>query len=107
MQRRTFRTRSDWAARHIWNSADRRRVLDAALGPQPVETATDAELRAGPDITVETLAVIAHLLDDAHHPVLGQAELLAIGAFGADEPPDLRLVRFERLIDILRRHAEF
>src|SRR5216683_1446865 len=85
----------------------RRRVLDPALGPQPVETAADAELRACPHIALETLAVIAHLPDDAHHPVLGEAELLAIGAFGADQPPDLGLVRFQRLVDILGGHAEF
>src|SRR5216684_2639250 len=87
-------------------STNRRRVLDPPLGPQAVETAADAELRAWPDVAVEALAVVADLLDDAHHPVLGQAELLAVGAFGADEPPDLRLGRFQRLIDILGGDAE-
>src|SRR6267142_6822392 len=56
-------------------STNRRRVLDTPLGPQPVETAADAELRAWPDVAIEALAVVADLLDDAHHPVLGQAEL--------------------------------
>ena len=58
-------------------SPDRRRVLDAALGPEPVEAAADAELGAGADIALEHLAVVADVLDDAHDPVLGQAELLA------------------------------
>src|SRR5262245_48033695 len=76
------------------NLPDRRRILDAALGPQPVDAAADAELRPRPHVAVEHLAVIADLLDDAHRPILGQAELLAEIAFDAKEPPDLRLIRF-------------
>src|SRR6266853_4778755 len=87
-------------------SPDRRRILDAALGPQPVETARDAELRSGPDIAVEHFAVIADMLDDAHDPVLGQAELLAVSAFGSQHPLDLRLRRLHGFIDRLRRHAQ-
>ena len=51
--------------------------MDAALGPEPVDAAADAELRARPDVALEYFAVVADLLDDAHHPVLGQTELLA------------------------------
>ena len=69
-------------------SADRRRVLDAALGPQLVQAALDLERRALPDVAFEHLAVIADMLDDADGPVLGQAELLAVIAFGADEALD-------------------
>src|SRR5262249_35821663 len=89
------------------SSADRRRILDAALGPQVVEPAGEAELGARADVALEHFAVIAYRLDDAHHPVLGQAELLAQIAFGADQPPDVRLVRLERLIEGFRRDAEF
>src|ERR1700688_4465930 len=85
---------------------DGRRILDAALGPQPVEAAADAELRAGPYIALEHLAVIADLLDDAHDPVLGQAQLLAINAFGSQQPLDLRLRRLHGFIDRLRRYAQ-
>ena len=60
------------------SSPDRRRVLDAALGPEPVEPAGDAELGGGPDIALEHLAVVADVPDDADHPILGQPDLLAI-----------------------------
>src|ERR1700730_15908345 len=87
-------------------SPDWGRILDAALGPQPVEAAGDAELRAGADIALEHLAVIAHLLDDARHPVLGQPELLAVSAFGPDQPLDLGLLRLQGVVDGLARHAQ-
>src|SRR5262245_59834252 len=76
------------------SSPDRRRVLNAALGPQPVDAAADAEARAGPDIAVEALTVIADMLDDAHRPILGQPELLAEIALGPDQTSDLGHVRF-------------
>src|ERR1700692_3439810 len=85
---------------------DRRRILDAALGPEPVEAAADAELRPGPHVAIEHFAVIADLLDDAHDPVLGQAELLAVGALGPQHPLDLRLRRLHGFIDGLRRYAQ-
>src|SRR5262245_36673684 len=74
------------------SSPDRRRVLDAALGPQPIDAAADAELRPGAHVAFEHLAVIPDLLDDAHRPVLGQTELLAEIAFDAQETSDLRLI---------------
>src|SRR5215467_4662711 len=87
-------------------SPDRRRVLNATLGPQPVDATTDAEPRTAPDIALEDLTVVADMLDDAHHPVLGQAELLAEIALGPDQPLDLRHVRLQRFIHILGIHAE-
>src|SRR5262249_31594601 len=88
------------------NSAHRRRVLDAALGPEPVDAAADAELRARSYIALEYFAVVADLLDDAHHPVLGQAKLLAEIALDAQEAPDLGLVRLQCFVDVLGGYAE-
>src|SRR5499427_11105648 len=88
-------------------SPDRRRVLNATLGPQPVDAAADAEPRAAPDIALEDFTIVADMLDDAHHPVLGQAELLAEIALGPDQSLDLGHVRFQRFIHILGIHAEF
>src|ERR1039458_8069652 len=83
-----------------YRSADRRRVLDAALVPQFVQTAVDFQRRVLPDIAFERLAVIADELDDADRPVLAQAQLLAVIAFGADETLDFRIGRFRHFIDI-------
>src|SRR5262245_57615232 len=88
-------------------SAYRRCVLDAALGPEPVDAATDAELGARAHIAVEHFTIIADLLDDANHPILGQPELLAEITLDAQQPPDLRLVRLRRLVDVSGGYAEF
>src|SRR5260370_25407841 len=79
----------------IANSSDRRRVLDAALGPEPVDAAADAELRARSHIALEYFAVAADLLDDAHRPVLGQTELRPEIALPAPQAPDLPVLRVE------------
>src|SRR6266702_331805 len=86
-------------------SPDGRRILDAALVPEPVEAAADAELRSGSHIALERFAVIADELDDAHDPVLGQTELLAEGSFGSHQSLDLGLRGFQHVIDRLRRYA--
>src|SRR5262245_9338533 len=88
------------------NSPHRRRVLDAALGPEPVDATADAELRARSHVALEYFAVVADLLDDAHDPVLGQAKLLAEIALDAQQAPDLRLVRLQCFVDILGGYAE-
>src|SRR5215813_1575806 len=88
------------------NSPHRRRVLDAALGPEPVNAAADAELRTRSHVAFEHFAVVADLPDDAHHPILGQAELLAEITLDAQEAPDLGLVRFERFVDVLGGYPE-
>src|SRR5882757_11300321 len=44
--------------------ADRRGVLQAALGPQLVEAALDLERRSHADVAVEAFAVVADLLHD-------------------------------------------
>src|SRR5439155_4607854 len=97
---------------HRWRrpmrSADRRRVLNAALVPELIEAAGNSELGAGTDVAIERFAVIADRLDDADHPILGQAELLTEIAVGAEHPLELRLVRrFRQVIDVLLGDAKF
>src|ERR1043166_6448152 len=86
-------------------SPDRRRVLDAALGPQRVEAALDLERGALAHVALEHLAVVADVLDDAYRPILGQPELLAVVALGTDELFDVGIVRAERLADVLLGEA--
>src|SRR5262249_57911650 len=79
-------------------SADRWRVLDSALVPEVVQAAGDRELGAGADVTVEGLAVISDMLDDADHPVLGEAELFAEIAVTAEHALEFRLVGLGHLV---------
>jgi len=58
--------------------ADRRSVLQAALGPQRILAAGDLERRALADIALEHLAVVTDLLDDRVDPLLVDAERLAM-----------------------------
>src|ERR1700689_4161260 len=76
----------------------RRRVLDAAGAPELVEATRNLELRSASDIALVDFAVIADMADDAHRPVVGQSEVLAVAAFGADQPHHVGLLRFQRLI---------
>src|ERR1700721_4201096 len=86
-------------------SPDRRRVLDAAGVPELIESARNPELRSAADIALIDFAVIADMPDDARGPVLGQAEVLAIGAFGSDHAHHVRLLRFQRLVAVFRGNA--
>src|ERR1700709_1150037 len=88
-------------------SADRRRVLNSALVPELIEAAGNAELRTSADVAVESFAIIADRLHDPGHPILGDTELFAEIAVGAEYPLELRLVRFGHLIDILLGNPEF
>src|SRR4029079_17080028 len=72
--------------------ANRDAVLQAALGPLGVLTALDLQARAFADVPLEGLAVVAHMLDDAHSPVVGQAGSLTELALGAEKTLDLRVV---------------
>src|SRR5260370_26142009 len=79
---------------------NRRRVLDAAGVPELVEAARNLELGLAADIAIVNLAVIADMADDAHRPVLGQPEVLAVSAFGADQPHHIRLLRLQGFVDV-------
>src|SRR6185312_2536490 len=88
-------------------SPDRRCVLDAAGVPELVEAARNPELRSAADIAIIDFTVIADMADDARGPIPGQAEVFAIGAFGSNQPHHIRLLRFQRFVDVLRCDAEF
>src|SRR5215467_4476679 len=70
-------------------SAHRRRVHDAALGPQRVQAARDLERRVLSDVALEHLAVVPDMLDDAVDPVLGEAELLAERVLRPEQAADV------------------
>src|SRR5581483_3000744 len=82
-------------------SADRRRVLDSALVPELVQSASDLQPGAGADIAIERLAVVTDRLDDAVEPVLGQPELFAEIAVDPKGAFDVRLVGLRHLVDVL------
>src|SRR5687767_13021909 len=76
--------------------SDWRGIHQAALVPQPVQPALEAErLQVG----VEALAVVAHLLDDVVGPLVVDAEHLADVAGGADEALDVRIGAGGLLVD--------
>src|SRR5215218_9054280 len=80
---RTARTRSaDWDS-----------ILQSAVRPERVKAALDLERRTLADVALEDLAVVAHVLDDPHHPVVRQADGFAEFPLRAEETLDLRVVR--------------
>src|SRR3954452_9459769 len=83
-------------------SPHRRRVLHATDVPELVHAARDLQLRLLADVALIHLAVIADVADDANGPVLGQAELLAVIAFSADQPHHFRLLRLHGFLNVLR-----
>src|ERR1700722_2542459 len=85
---------------------DRRRVLDAAVDPQFVQSARDAELRFRAEIALEYLAVVAGRFHRRDRPGRRKAQLFAEVAFGPDEAPDLGLLRLQGVIDRLGADAE-
>src|SRR3974390_3339221 len=91
---------------HRARLADRRRVLDAALVPKPVEAAVDLQRRAFADIALEHLAVVTDALHNPDGPVAGQSELLAEIAFRADKALDLGARGFHHFVHVLRRDSE-
>src|SRR3954468_2709985 len=84
-----------------------RRGLNPARAPPRIQPARDLELRSFADVALVDLAIIADMADDAGGPVLGQAEVFAVGALGADQAHHVRFLRLERLVDVLRGDAEF
>src|SRR5260221_149942 len=87
-------------------SADRWRVLDATLAPEIVEAAGDAELGAGADIAIEGFAVVADRFDDPRYPILGEAELFAEIAVGAEGALEFGLVGLGHVVDVVLGDAE-
>src|SRR5690606_10340279 len=77
------RRRAPRGARPVSRSAERHRVLDAALGVEGVQAALEAERR---EVLLEQLAIIAAGLDGVHGPVVRQADHRAVLALGAEHP---------------------
>src|SRR5262245_2643204 len=91
----------------IFALADRRGVLQAALGPQRVLAAGDLERRALADVALEHLAVVTDLLDDVVDPLLVDAERLAHARRDAEDALDGRVVALQHLVDVLGGDAVF
>src|SRR5215468_6174222 len=87
--------------------ADRRRVLQAALGPQIVQAAVDFQHRAGTDVALEALAVVPDLLDDVVDPLLVDPQRLAHARRHAEDALDRRIVAFQHVVDVLGIDAVF
>src|SRR4051812_44937694 len=95
-------------SRLAWNfSPDRRRVLNPAGAPELIEPARNLELGFAADVAFIDFAVIADMPDDARGPIPRQPKLLAVGAFGADQPHHIGFLRLQRFVDILGGNAEF
>src|SRR5262249_6753108 len=73
-------------------------VLQAALGPQPVEPALDLEQRAHADIALVAFAVVPDLLDDVVDPLLVDSQRLAHPGGNAEDALDCRIVAFQHVV---------
>ncbi len=80
--------------------------MQATLGPESVLAALDLQARAFADVLLEDLAVVAHVLDDTHSPVVGQADGLTELALGAEQAFDLRVLGGLHLLDVGLGDAE-
>src|SRR3954447_20457848 len=69
-------------------STERYRVHQAAVGPQRVLAALELEGRVLADIALEAVAVVPDLLDDVVHPLLVDADRLAVARCDAEEALD-------------------
>src|SRR3954468_23240925 len=85
------------------SSADVRDIEDAAVFPEMVDAAGDAQRR---DVAVDALAVVADLPYDARRPVGVDAQHRAEPAVAADEPLHAGIVAGERLLDRLRAEPQ-
>src|SRR3984957_12541292 len=88
-------------------SANRQAVLQAALGPQRVESARDLQRRTLTDIALKNFAVIADVLDDAIGPVVGQPHCFTELAFEAEQAADFRIGRALLVVDVVLVDAKF
>src|SRR5687767_276667 len=87
----------------LFLSANRRRVEDAALVPEPVQAALEAQrLQVG----VEAFAVVADLAHDVEGPAIVERKHLAEVAGRADKTLDRWVGALRLLVDVLRAEAE-
>src|SRR5690606_31236333 len=89
--------------------AERRSVLQAALGPELVQAAGDLEWALLADVTLEHLAIVADAGDHFHDPVVFEAEHRANLGFRllAEDALDLRIVGALHFLDVGLGDAEF
>src|ERR1041385_8939117 len=92
LRERRRASRGPPAAKDVAPLTDRRRVLDAVLGPQRVDAAGDLQLRTSADIALEDLVVIAEMVDHIISPVVAEAEALAELAIDAEQAADVLVV---------------
>src|SRR5215471_17373171 len=71
-----------------------------------IEAAWNTKFRMAADVAFEYLAIISDTSQHTYCPVVRQAGLFAERSFGADQPPDFRLGRFQRFRHVLRRNAK-
>src|SRR5205814_8417388 len=69
-------------------SAERDRVHQPAVGPQRILAALELQPCVLADIALEAVAVIPDLLDDVVHPLLVDADRLALARSDAEAAPD-------------------
>src|SRR4051812_23558799 len=94
-------------ARFVRVSPERRREQQAAVLPQSVLSAAQAEPRTFAEMPLENLAVIPDLLDRLIGPVGREAVLLAEIVADAEQALDLGHLALFHLIHIGLRDAEF
>src|ERR1700674_607203 len=83
---------SDYLVGSEPRSAIRDRVHQAALGPQPIQSAAQLELAWGAAILVEYLAVVSHRLDRIEHPAIVDTEPRSELAARPEQPLDHRVL---------------
>ena len=84
----------------------RRRVHQAAVGPQGIQPAFDFEWRVDADIALEHFTVVADHFDDVVGPLLVQAEGFAVAGAHAEETLDFGVFAVQHLIDVFGGDAE-
>src|ERR1700759_1869839 len=87
-------------------SLDRNGVLQAALGPERVQTTLQLERARLADVSFEDFAVIAGRLERGLHPLVVEAEPRTEIAGNAEQALDSGRGRFRHLVDIGLGHAK-
>ncbi|KAG0927593.1 hypothetical protein G6F31_018001 [Rhizopus arrhizus] len=86
-------------------STDRPRIHGAAVAPQRVGAALQAQLAVLADVALEHFAVVAHGLDGVLRPAFAQAEALADARLHTQQAAHLRVGALRLAVGILRRDA--
>src|SRR5690606_38269433 len=87
-------------------SADRHRIVEAAVRPQRIQATVERKRRIRADIGRIGFTVVADMLDDAVGPIGREPDRSTKIAFHAEQAADFGVIRTQHLIDVFRRHAE-